>query len=114
MLLRKIKDDPQTRLYVSTCKYCGSTYIKFQNASKYCSDTCRYYSDLEHTEKRVRKYREKNQGSINSKWIGTGYLGSHASKDCEKEILLISREKKKIKSQNMKGVLGWFLINLKK
>lgn len=97
MLLQKIKDDPQTRLYVSTCKYCGSTYIKFQSATKYCSATCRYYSDLEHTEKRVRKYRKKNQVSFNSKWIGTGHLGNHTSNDWEKELLLISREKKRLK-----------------
>lgn len=96
MLLKKIKNDPQTRLYVSTCKYCGATYIKFQSASKYCSATCRHYSDLEHTEKRVRRYRRKNQDSITNKWIGTGHLGSHASKDWEKEKLLISREQKRL------------------
>lgn len=98
MLLRKIKGDDQTRFYVSTCKYCGSTYIKFHNATKYCSDECRHYSDLEHTESRVRRFRRKlkSQGLSVNNWLGTGLLGQHYSGDEIQELRYVRSEKRKL------------------
>lgn len=98
MLLKKIKGDPQTRLWVATCKYCGSTFIKFQNATKYCSSKCRCYSDLEHTEKRVRKHRKKYKSKTDSYWgLGSGYLHGTPRDDFEDEYKAIIVERRRLK-----------------
>ena len=98
MLLRKIKGDPQTRFYVSTCQYCGSTYIKFQSATKYCSDDCRKYSDLEHTEKRVQKHRKKFKSKTDKYWgLGTGYLHGSPEACFEAEHQAIMSEYRRLK-----------------
>lgn len=98
MLLKKIKDDPQTRFWVTKCKYCGSLFIKFQNAAKYCSDKCRDYSTLEHTEKRVRKHREKHRSQTDDYWgLGSGYLHGTPKKDFKAEHKAIMRERRRLK-----------------
>ena len=98
MLLKKIKDDPQTRFWVTKCRYCGSTFIKFQNATKYCSDKCRDYSTLEHTEKRVRKHRKKHRSQTDSYWgLGSGYLHGTPKSDFEDEHKSIMSEYRRLK-----------------
>ena len=101
MLLKKqikLKDTTiQTQFYVTKCKYCGKTFIKFENKTMYCTDKCKYYSTLEHTNKRVRKHRRNDTIKHSSKWIGTGHLGHHTSGDWETEKLLIVRERKRLK-----------------
>ena len=97
MLFKKIPGDPQARFYTSKCKYCGKPYIKFQNATKFCSDTCRYYSDLEHTEERVRKHR-KNHSKTDNYWgLGTGYLHGTPKNDFEDEHAAIQSEYRRLK-----------------
>lgn len=98
MLLKKIKGDPQTRFHVAKCKYCGSTFIKLQNATKYCSDKCRNYSNLEHTEKRVRKHRRKYKNKTDTYWgLGSGYLHGTPKKDFEEEHESIMVERRRLK-----------------
>lgn len=64
MLLKKeIKLDDgtiQTTFYVSKCKYCGKTFIKFQNKTLYCSTECKCRS----TQDNKAKYQRKRRKSI--------------------------------------------------
>lgn len=96
MLLKKQDDDPQTIFYISYCKYCGRPFIKTHNRTVYCSNECRQYSDKEHTSKRVRRFYKKH-GRKDNKWLGTGTLGAHCHKDWDYELLMITREKKRLK-----------------
>ena len=98
MLFKKIKGDPQARFWVATCNYCGSTFIKFQNATKYCSRKCRDYSDLEHTEKRVRKHRRKYKSKTDKYWgLGSGYLHGKPKSDFHDEHKAIMFERRRLK-----------------
>ena len=97
LLYRKVKGDPQMRFYTKKCSYCGKLFIKFQKATKYCSDICRHYSDLEHTEQRVRKHR-RNHSKTDSYWgIGTGFLHETPKSCFEEEHQAILMERKRLK-----------------
>lgn len=95
MLLKKT-DGSQTMFYIAHCKYCGRPFIKTHNRTVYCSSECREYSDKEHTLKRVRRFYRKH-GRQNNKWIGTGTLGCHRHEDEDYELLMITREIKRLK-----------------
>ena len=98
MLLKKVKGDPQTRFFVSICEYCGSPFIKLQNATKYCSKKCRGYSDLEHTEKRVRKHRRKHKNKSDNYWgLGSGYLHGKPKSDFKAEHDAILWERRRLR-----------------
>lgn len=98
MLYWKEGDDPQMRFYLSHCEYCGALFIKFQNRTTYCSPECRYYSDLEHTESRVRKHRKKYKNKTDDYWgLGTGYLHGTPRNDWNDEHQTIMMERMRLK-----------------
>lgn len=96
MMLFEKSDDGQARFYLSRCRYCGKVFIKFYNATIYCSSECRGNATKEHTLKRVQRfYREHGRGC--NKWVGTGMLGCHRHEDEDYELLMITREIKRLK-----------------
>ena len=100
MLFKRIKGDPQARLYDSRCEYCGSLFIKFAPATKYCSDKCRHYANLEHTEKRVRKHRLNHSKSDKYWGLGSGYLHGKPKSSFNDEHKSIINEMKRLKLLN--------------
>ena len=75
----KCKDGTiQTQFYTRKCKYCGKTFIKFQNKTLYCSPECK----CRITQDNKAKYQRKRRKSIReghliineNKKIGTTYF----------------------------------------
>ena len=98
ILYRKVKGDPQRRFYTVKCDYCGKLFIKFHSATKYCSDKCRNYSNLEHTEERVRKHRRKHRSKTDDYWgLGSGYLHGTPKTDWREEHKAIQTEQRRLK-----------------
>lgn len=98
MLLKKIKDDPQTRFWVTTCKYCGSTFIKLENATKYCSKHCRDKATQDnkanYQRKRRRKIRNGELISNETEKIGTFYFSKKIN-SWEDETCQVKNAKRK-------------------
>ena len=81
------------------CGYCGKKFTPTHPHNLYCSKSCRYYSDLEHTNERKRRYRSKFHGAYNDRSIlnvGTGGLGCHACADFDEEYRKIQSERRKL------------------
>lgn len=100
MLLKKTLNDPQTRFYISKCKYCGRIFIKFENKTCYCREACRTWAVREQKAKYQQKRRKLiNDGELisneNNK-LGTSYLSKHRNSNFNKELVSIRREAKRI------------------
>lgn len=82
MLLKKQIQYPdgsiQTQFYKSTCKYCGRTFIKFENKTQYCTPECACKSTQDNKARYQRKRRKQiNNGTLISnenKKLGTTYF----------------------------------------
>lgn len=100
MLLKKILNNPQTRFYISKCKYCGRVFIKFENKTGYCREACRTWAVREQKARYQQKRRKLiNDGELisneNNK-LGTTYLSNHRHDDFKREYLSIHKEAKRI------------------
>ena len=102
MLLRKIPGDPQTRFYVSKCKYCGKLFIKVHNKSMLCSYRCKVKSKQDSNAAYQRKRRKEiNEGKLisnetNQVGTSTVYLSKGIKPTFEEEHMVILKEKKRV------------------
>lgn len=99
MLYEKSQGEPQVRFYVSKCKYCGKTFIKFQNKTCYCSSQCRSYAAQDQKASFARKYRRMiREGLMVRKetYLGTGCLTENPLGNFEDELLRVRKELNRI------------------
>lgn len=100
MLLKKTLNDPQTRFYVSHCKYCGQLFIKTHNRIMYCSNECRCYALKEqkaiYQQKRRLLIKNGELISNENRELGTTFLSVHPKSDFILEEKAIKRELKRI------------------
>lgn len=100
MLFKRVPGDPQLYYYISKCKYCGTTYIKTENKSGFCSDECRRKSIQDSKARYQRKRRKLIRDGVlisnERNYIGTGLLSKHANNDWSKEHKSILKELKRI------------------
>lgn len=100
MLLKKTLNDPQTRFYISKCKYCGKLFVKTHNRKEYCGENCYNFSRKEQKAKYQQKRRLLiKRGELISdenKELGTTFLSPHAKSDFKIEHKMIQRELKRI------------------
>ena len=96
MLFRRKPNDPQAYYYLSTCKYCGQLFIKFQNKSCFCSDECRHKSKQDSKASYQRKRRKLIKDGVlisnENNYVGTGFLSKHANPDFKREYKSIRKE----------------------
>lgn len=100
MLLKKTLNDPQTRFYISHCKYCGQPFIKTHNRIMYCSNECRGYALKEqkaiYQQKRRLLIKNGELISNENRELGTTFLSQHALDDFGLEERTVKRELKRI------------------
>lgn len=77
------------------CKYCGKEFKKTHNRQVYCCKDCRRYARMEYKAEWIRKYRRSYK--FKSKWIGTGHLGNHAVNDSCREMVIVTKECRRLK-----------------
>lgn len=87
-----------TEIFV--CPWCGCLTPKFHGNQKYCHPdikNCRAEARKETKRKTYQKHREKYYAKYVEDTIGQSRLGSHRSKDYEKEYKMIQKEKRRLK-----------------
>ena len=101
--VQKIKE-PKKKVKIiykqKKCRYTGCNNLFTPRAPHqlYCSDECRYYSDMDHTLERVRKFRKKYGNVLRElpgyvgMSLGTGKLGEHRCDSMEEEERKIRQE----------------------
>ena len=81
------------------CKWCGKPFHKHYN-EKYCSDHCRKEALREQKAKYQRERRKKIRNgelvSLETEYIGTGFLSARRQEDFDKEQAALDKEKRRI------------------
>ena len=100
MLLKKTPEDPQTKFYISKCKYCGRIFIKFENKTCYCRDACRTWAKKEqkaaYQQKRRKLIKEGVLISNENNRLGTTFLSEHRNPDFNVERNNLRNEAERI------------------
>lgn len=102
MLFKRIKGDPQAYFYLAKCERCGKLFIKIENRSTLCSETCKVLNIQDNKAKYQRKRRKLiNKGvliSNETNQIGTStvLLSKGIKSNFDDEHIAILREKRRV------------------
>ena len=87
---------------MARCKACGKEFEKKHNREQYCCDDCREVALQQQWRNASHQYYHRHKHKWGSKstrryGIGTGTLGPHCNPDFDSELVVVRREKERLR-----------------